>query len=102
VKKRETLQRHGVTNVAIFRDSQGPIPETEHLGLRPVQPLARWINRSAGTLREAGIETEIHWVPGYTGISGNEESDRQVNLAREGHRSRTVREGVYTYAANWT
>jgi len=35
-------------------------------------------------------------------IPGNEEADRQANVAREGPRSGTVREQVYTSAANRT
>jgi ribonuclease HI len=102
VRKRDTLQTHGVTKVAVFSDSQAAIRRTEHLEPGPGQPLVRWINQSARTLRKAGIETEIHWVPGHTGIPGNEEADRQANLAREGHRTGTVRERIYTSAANRT
>jgi ribonuclease HI len=102
VKKRDMLQAHGVKRVAIFSDSQQAIRRTEHLEPGPGQPLARWINQSARTLRKDGIETEIRWVPGHTGIPGNKEADRQPNLAREGRKAGTVLEHIYTSAANRT
>jgi hypothetical protein len=74
----------------------------EHLEPGPGQPQARWINWSARTLREAGIETELHYVPEHTGIPGNVEEDRQANLARDGPRSCTVREREHSSAANRT
>jgi len=102
VRKRDRLQTHGVTNVAVFSETQAGIRRTEHLEPGPGQPLGKGINRSARSLREADIETEIHWVLGHTRIPGNEEADRQANLARKGHRTGTVRERVYTSAANRT
>jgi len=45
-----------------------------------------------------GIATEIHWVPGHSGIPGNEEADRQANLARDASGS-TVIERLYTSAS---
>ena len=41
-------------------------------------------------------------LPGHNGIPGNEEADRQANLAREGRRAGTVQERIYTSAANRT
>jgi ribonuclease HI len=96
------LQTHGVTKVAVFSDSQAAIRHTEHLEARKGQKLSRWFHRIARTLREASIKTEIHWVPGHTGIPRKEEGDRQANLEREGHKAGTVRERVYTSAANRT
>ena len=67
-----------------------------------MQPLAKCINQSSRTLLEAGIETQIHCALGHTGIPRIEEADRQANLARLGRRTGTVREQVYTSAANRT
>ena len=102
VRPRETLQTHGVTKGAMISDSQAANRRSEHQEPEPGQLLTRWINRSARTLREAAIETEIHWVPRHTGIAVNEEADRQANLTREGRRSGTEREGVFTSAVNRT
>ena len=83
---------------------QAAIRRTEHLepGPGPGQLLARWINHNARALRKHRIETEIHWVPGHAGIPRSKEADRQANLAREGRRAGTVRERIYTSAANRT
>jgi len=95
------LRTH-LDQVAVFSDSQAAIRRTEHLEPGPGQPLARWVNRNARALRKVRIETGIHWVPGHTGIPGNEEADHQPNLAREGRRAGTVRERIYTSVANRT
>jgi len=102
LKKRDRLQTHGVTQIAIFSASQAAIRRTEHLEPGPGQHVAMWNSHCARNLREAGIETETRWVPEHTGIPGNEEADRQAHLAREGRRGGTVRERIYTSVVNRT
>jgi len=45
IKKRETLQRHGVKTVAVFSDSQAAIRRTAHLEPGPAQRVVRRLNR---------------------------------------------------------
>jgi hypothetical protein len=96
---KDTLQTHGVTTVADFSDLQGLIRRMEHLDPWPEQPLLRWNYRSARTVGEAVIQTEMHCVPGHTGIPGKEEADSKANFVRECCGTCTVTEQVYTTAA---
>jgi ribonuclease HI len=102
VKRKDPLQPNGVMKVAVFSDSQAAIGQTQHLEPGPGEHVGRWISQCATNLCEAGIVTEIHWDPRHSGIPGNEEADRQENLAREGHRAGTVQEHIYTSAVNKT
>jgi hypothetical protein len=83
IEKRETLQRHGVKKIAIFTDSETAIQQVAHLEPGPGQRLPRWINRRAQAFLFHGITTEIPWVPGHSGIPGNEEVAHHRNLARD-------------------
>ena len=85
--------------LAVFSDSQATIRRTAHLEPGTGQRLARRINRRARNLLAHGIATEIHLVPGHSGIPGNEEADRQANLAPHASGS-TVIERPYTSALN--
>jgi len=99
IEKREILQRNRVNMVAVCSDSRAGIRRAAHLGPGPRQRLSRRINRKAQALLAHGIKTDIHWVPGHSGIPGNVEADRQANVAREA-RGDTVTERPYTFAVN--
>jgi hypothetical protein len=55
-----------------------------------VLPLARGIKSRARNLLDHEIATEIHSVPGHSGIPGNEEADHQVNLAGDASGSTVI------------
>jgi len=99
IKKRETLQEHGVKMVAVFSDSQGAIRRMAHMELGAGQRLARQTNRRARGHLAHSIATEIHCVPGHSSIPGNEEADYQANSAQDASES-TVIERQYSSASN--
>jgi len=83
IEKRKILRRNGVKMVAVFSDSQAGIRWVAELQPGPGQRLARGINRKVRGLLAHGIKTEIHWVPGHSGMRGNDEAHSQANVARE-------------------
>jgi transposase-like protein len=99
IKKGEKMQEHVVKTVAVFSDSQAAIRQMAHLEPGQRSRLARQINRRARNHLAHSIATEIHWVPGHSAISGNEEADRQANLSRNVSGS-TMIEGPYTSPSN--
>jgi hypothetical protein len=63
------------------------------------QQFVRRINQRAQAPLAHDIATEIHRVPGHSGIAGNEDADSQENLARDATGD-TVIERPHTSASN--
>jgi len=85
--------------VAVSSDCQAAIRRAAHLEPGAGQWLRRRINRKAQAVLAQSIKTEIHWVPGHSGIPGNKEANCQLNVAREA-RGDTATEWLYTSAVN--
>jgi hypothetical protein len=83
IEKRDTLQMHRVKTLAIVSDSQNGIQRAAQLVPGQAHLMARRFNRREQSILAYSILTDIHCVPGYSGIPGNEEADCQANLARD-------------------
>jgi len=115
VKTRERLQEHGVKMVAVFGNSHAAMRQTEPPEPGARRQLAMTINRRSQALFAHGITTEIHWVPGHSGIPRNKDADCQANLARDAtgdtfierphtsalNRARRILEGRSAARAKW-
>jgi hypothetical protein len=88
-----------VKTVAVFNNSSGSIQGTAHREPCAAQRVARWIDRRAQAPLANSIATDIHWVPGESGIPGSDEARRQANCVRDASGSTTI-DGLYTSALN--
>jgi ribonuclease HI len=68
-------------SIQLFTDNQSAIIYSSHLSSGPGQELAHTINDITLKLNTLNAQVTIHWVPGHTDISGNDESDRLAKMA---------------------
>jgi ribonuclease HI len=74
------LRRH---HIHIFSDNQAAITRSASLDHGPGQEITALIRDTALALRPHVVQVIVHWVPGHTGIPGNEKADALAKLATE-------------------
>jgi RNase H len=67
--------------ITILLDSQAAIARLRHTQAGPGQALATQIHRASQDLLDQGRKPIIQWVPGHTGIEGNERADQAAKQA---------------------
>ena len=65
----------------ILTDNQAAIRSSARPSCQSGQTILAAIIRRINALRALGIETEIHRIPAYIGVEGNEKADQAANLA---------------------
>jgi ribonuclease HI len=70
-------------HIHIFSDNQATITRSASLDRGPGQEIAALIRDMALALRPYVVQVMVHWVPGHTGIPGNEKANLLAKLATE-------------------
>jgi ribonuclease HI len=70
-------------HIHIFSDNQATITHSASLDRGPGQELAALIYDTALALRPHIVQVMVHWVPGQTGVPGNEKANMVAKLVTE-------------------
>ncbi len=77
--------------IGIFCDSQTAINHLKECDSAEGQALKMQIYQKAKKLLQQGYEISVRWVPGHSGIEGNERADKAAKEAVIGERVRTAK-----------
>ena len=83
--------------INIFCDSQSIINNLRHCNVGAGQALKLQIYQKAQELVERGHSIFIRWIPGHSGVEGNERADKAAREAALGRRVRTAESTSLTH-----
>jgi ribonuclease HI len=66
-----------------FSDNQATITRSASFDRSPRQEIATLIHNTVLALRPHVVQVTVHWVPGHTGVPGNEKADVLAKLVTE-------------------
>ena len=72
-------------HIWVFTDNQAAISNSHRLTPHPGQQISLKIQQLTKNLLDSDLDLQLHlhWVPGHTGIQGNDEADRLAKQAAE-------------------
>ncbi len=88
-QKATRAQQHLV--ISIFCDSQTAINKLAKMNNSAGQALKIQIYQKVGQLTQQGHRVSVYWIPGHSGLEGNERADKAAKEAAMGDRIRTAK-----------